>query len=128
MLPKVSALQIQQISRKQDTSMHAATMLESKDVVHNPQLTAYWKKQQQDAYYGNLNLAAQSADATKFQADMWSSVAKDPTKFKDYDQLDQTNKMYENSSVATLKKMGLNTALPDAQLMPILQRTLISMC
>ena len=73
-----------------DTFMHAATMLESKDVVHNPQLTAYWKKQQQDAYYGNLNLAAQSADATKFQADMWSSVAKDPTKFKDYDQLDQT--------------------------------------
>ena len=49
---------------------------------------------------------------TKFQADMWSSVAKDPTKFKDYDQLDQTNKMYENSSVATLKKLGLNTALP----------------
>lgn len=95
-----------------DKFMHASTMLESRDIMGNAKQQAYWKQQQEQAYYDNMALAQQSADAKKFQADIWGDVTKDPTKFKSYDDLKKVNDIYDNSSLDTLKKFGMNTALP----------------
>lgn len=95
-----------------DKFMQASTMLNSREVMNNPQKMAYWRKEQEDAYYNNLSLAQQSLDAQKFQSTMWEGIAKDPTKYKDYSELEKINHTYENASVDSLKKFGLNTALP----------------
>ena len=90
----------------------ASLMLQSGKVRSNASQQAYWKQQQDNAYFQYMSLANRSADATKFLHETWQGIAAHPNNYYDFGRLSSINDVYNKSTVDDLDKLGLNTPVP----------------